>query len=43
MIHVGLHSVVTHHKKIGWENKKIQMYFVECQLALQETPKFSWA
>jgi hypothetical protein len=32
MVHVGLHSVGTHHKKFGWENKKIQMYFAECQL-----------
>ena len=29
MVHVGLHSVGTYHKKVGWENKK--MYFVECQ------------
>jgi hypothetical protein len=32
MVHVGLHSVETHHKKFGGQNKKIQMYFVECQL-----------
>jgi hypothetical protein len=32
MVHVGLHSVGTHHKNFGWENKKIQMYFAECQL-----------
>jgi hypothetical protein len=30
MVHVGLYSVGTHHKKIGRENKKIKMYFVEC-------------
>jgi hypothetical protein len=30
MIHVGLHSVETYHKKFGWENKKIKMYFAEC-------------
>jgi hypothetical protein len=30
MVHVGLHSVGTYHKKFGWENKKIKMYFVEC-------------
>jgi hypothetical protein len=32
MVHVGLHSVGTHHKKFGWENKKTQMYFAECRL-----------
>jgi hypothetical protein len=32
MVHVGLHSVGTYHKKFGWENKKIKMYFAECQL-----------
>jgi hypothetical protein len=32
MVHVGLHSVGTHHKKFDWENKKIQICFVECQL-----------
>jgi hypothetical protein len=31
MVHVGLHSVGTYHKKFGWENKKIKMYFAECQ------------
>jgi hypothetical protein len=30
MVHVGLYSVGTHHKKFGWENKKIKMYFTEC-------------
>jgi hypothetical protein len=30
MVHVGLHSVETYHKKFGWENKKIKMYFAEC-------------
>jgi hypothetical protein len=29
MVHVGLHSVGTYHKKFGWENK-IKMYFAEC-------------
>jgi hypothetical protein len=29
MVHVGLHSVGTYHKKFGWENKK--KYFAECQ------------
>jgi hypothetical protein len=29
MVHVGLHSVTTYHKKFGWQNKKI--YFAECQ------------
>jgi hypothetical protein len=28
MVHVGLHSVETYHKKFGWKNKK--MYFAEC-------------
>jgi hypothetical protein len=32
MVHVGLHSVGTNHKKIGGQNKKIQMYFAECQM-----------
>jgi hypothetical protein len=31
MVHVGLHSVATYHKKFGWQNKKIKIYFVECQ------------
>jgi hypothetical protein len=31
MVHVGLYSVGTYHKKFGWENKKIKMYFAECQ------------
>jgi hypothetical protein len=30
MVHVGLYSVGTHHKKFGRENKKIKMYFAEC-------------
>jgi hypothetical protein len=30
MVHVGLHSVGTYHKKFGWENKKIKIYFAEC-------------
>jgi hypothetical protein len=30
MVHVGLHSVETYHKKFGWQNKKIKIYFVEC-------------
>jgi hypothetical protein len=30
MVHVGLHSVGTNHKKFG--GQKIQMYFAECQL-----------
>jgi hypothetical protein len=31
MVHVGLHSVGTYHKKFGWENKKIKIFFAECQ------------
>jgi hypothetical protein len=30
MVHVGLYSVGTYHKKFGRENKKIKMYFAEC-------------
>ena len=30
MVHVGLHSVGTYHKKFGKQNKKIKIYFVEC-------------
>jgi hypothetical protein len=30
MVHVGLHSVGTYHKKFGWQNKKIKIYFAEC-------------
>jgi hypothetical protein len=30
MVHVGLHSVETYHKKFGWQNKKIKIYFAEC-------------
>jgi hypothetical protein len=30
MIHVGLHSVGTYHKKFGRQNKKIKKYFAEC-------------
>jgi hypothetical protein len=30
MVHVGLHSVGTYHKKFGGQNKKIKMYFAEC-------------
>jgi hypothetical protein len=30
MIHVGLHSVRTYHKKFGRQNKKIKIYFAEC-------------
>jgi hypothetical protein len=30
MIHVGLHSVGTYHKKFGRQNKKIKIYFAEC-------------
>jgi hypothetical protein len=30
MVHVGLHSVATYHKKFGKENKKIKKYFAEC-------------
>jgi hypothetical protein len=31
MVHVGLHSVGTYHKKYGWEKKKIKnIYFAEC-------------
>jgi hypothetical protein len=35
MIHVGLHSVGTYHKKFGRQNKKIKIYFTEC---LEKTP-----
>jgi hypothetical protein len=31
MIHVGLHSVGTYHKKFGRQNKKMKIYFAECQ------------
>jgi hypothetical protein len=31
MVHVGLYSVGTDHKKFGGQNKKIKLYFVECQ------------
>jgi hypothetical protein len=30
MIHVGLHSVGTYHKKFGRQNQKIKIYFTEC-------------
>jgi hypothetical protein len=30
MIHVGLHSVGTYHKKFGRQNQKIKIYFAEC-------------
>jgi hypothetical protein len=30
MIHVGLHSVGTYHKKFGSQNKKIKKCFAEC-------------
>jgi hypothetical protein len=30
MIHVGLHSVGTHHKNFERQNKKIKIYFAEC-------------
>jgi hypothetical protein len=30
MVHVGLHSVGTYHKKFGCQNKKIKIYFAEC-------------
>jgi hypothetical protein len=30
MVHVGLHSVGTYHKKSGKKNKKIKIYFAEC-------------
>jgi hypothetical protein len=30
MVHVGLHSVETYHKKFRWENKKIKICFAEC-------------
>jgi hypothetical protein len=26
MVHVGLHSVGTYHKKFGWQNKKIKIF-----------------
>jgi hypothetical protein len=29
VVHVGLHSVGTYHKKFGWEKKKIKKYFAE--------------
>jgi hypothetical protein len=31
MVHVGLHSVGTYHKKFGGKIKKIKKYFAECQ------------
>jgi hypothetical protein len=30
MVHVGLHSLVTYHKKFGDQNKKIKICFAEC-------------
>jgi hypothetical protein len=30
MVHVGLHGVETYHKKFGYENKKIKIWFIEC-------------
>jgi hypothetical protein len=30
MVHVGLHSVGTYHKKFGWQKRKRKMYFAEC-------------
>jgi hypothetical protein len=30
MVHVGLHSVGTYHKKFGKENRKIEICFAEC-------------
>jgi hypothetical protein len=30
MVHVGLHSVGTNHKKFGWKKKKRKIYFAEC-------------
>jgi hypothetical protein len=30
IVHVGLHSLGTYHKKFGWQNKKIKIYFAEC-------------
>jgi hypothetical protein len=30
MVHVGLHSVGTYHKKFGDQNKKIKICFAEC-------------
>jgi hypothetical protein len=30
MVHVGLYSVGTYHKKFGGQNKKIQIFFAEC-------------
>jgi hypothetical protein len=30
MVHVGLHSVGTYHKKFSWGKKKIKKYFAEC-------------
>jgi hypothetical protein len=30
MVHVGLYSLGTYHKKFGWQNKKIKIYFAEC-------------
>jgi hypothetical protein len=30
MVHVGLHSVGTYHKKFGGQNKKIKICFAEC-------------
>jgi hypothetical protein len=30
MVHVGLRSVGTYHKKFGWQKRKIKIYFAEC-------------
>jgi hypothetical protein len=32
MEHLSLHSVGTSHKKFGWENKKIKIFFAECPI-----------
>jgi hypothetical protein len=32
MVHVGLHSVGTYHKKFGGQNKKIKICFAKCPL-----------
>jgi hypothetical protein len=39
MVHVGLYSVGTHHKKFGWENKKNKN--VVCQVSRNNTRQIS--
>jgi hypothetical protein len=38
MVHVGLRSVGTYHKKFGGQNKKIKIYYVECPRKVSVKP-----